>query len=111
VPDHALRQEVSELTALLRDDASFESFRAQVIAHELDPARTLMAGLMEFADGVVPGKDGFAAAAFVSSEGEVFSSELTRTGALVEWARVDDVDALARSTFPAVKAAIEASTD
>lgn len=105
--DQALVQEVLELTQLLREDPSFSDFRAQLIACGMEPGRTLMAGLIEYADGVVQGKDGFADAAFVSATGEVFYCELSDTGALAEWTCIDDVEAFARDLFPAVTVAVD----
>jgi hypothetical protein len=95
-----LRQEVAELTALVRNDEIRSGLREALKRKGLSPSRILLAGYMEdefhHEWGVI-----------VTDELQIFDFERhTRSGRFRKWREVADADELVND-FPAVPLALE----
>ena len=96
--DDLLRQEVRELTQLMREDATLADVRAVLAAHELQEDDVVLAGLIDSEDNSRYGVlvDGNAVATIF---------ETAPDGAVTRWQRLDD-PADASNDFQAVQAAV-----
>ncbi|WP_132349138.1 hypothetical protein [Micromonospora sp. 15K316] len=94
-----LRLEVSELTALLRDDGDFSGIRDAVTSRGLSPADTVLAGL-------VSGEDGSQYGVLVVGAGECVLFEIDPHGSLIRWEVVGDISTLERD-FDAIAVGVE----
>lgn len=93
------RQEVYELTDLLRTDDSFARLRTALTSQGVDPAGVVLAGLIE-------GEEGDSYGVLVKPSQECIRFEAGPDDSITLWERVDDLDSLADS-FTAVSMAIE----
>jgi hypothetical protein len=92
--EEQLRQEVRELTDLLRTDGSFADLRDVLAAHGLLVSQTLLTGLIE-------GEDEHQYGVFITAGLELVRFEIGRNAQLISWEIVDDPDVLAED-FAAV---------
>jgi hypothetical protein len=83
-----LRQEVKELTDLLRNDPAFADLRELLTAHGLSPTETLLAGFIGSEDDSMYG-------VFVTGALGCVVFETGPAGDLFRWESTDDLDALA----------------
>jgi hypothetical protein len=81
--DELLRQEVRELTDLLRTDDAFADLREVLTARGLSASGTLLAGLID-------GEDNCRYGAFVTTAGEIIRFECAPDDRVVLWEQVDD---------------------
>jgi hypothetical protein len=86
--EEQLRQEVRELTDLLRTDGSFADLRDVLAARGLLVSQTLLAGLIE-------GEDEHQYGVFITAGLELVRFEIGRNAQLISWKIVDDPDVLA----------------
>ncbi|MGI5178416.1 hypothetical protein ACQEVZ_18985 [Dactylosporangium sp. CA-152071] len=101
-----LRQEVVELTELLRDDESFRDVYNLVISKGLTIGDVLLAGLVENED------TGDQYGLLVVEDGQCVVFELDRYGSVKHWERIDDVSVLDDEFFTvAVAVAMKRSGD
>lgn len=91
--EHLLRQEVEELTGLLRKSDSFAHLRQLLEGQKLDPSRTVLAGLIE-------GEDESGYGVIVTQARECVVFEIAKDGSIERWEAVGDPDRLT-SDFPA----------
>jgi hypothetical protein len=89
-----LRQEVRELTELLRTDVSFADLRGVLATRGLDPSHVLLAGLIE-------GEEEHQYGVLIAVGFELIRFEIGRKADPILWEIVDDPDVLVRS-FSAV---------
>lgn len=89
-----LRQEVEELTSLLRSSPSFAHLRRMLSSQGTDPFRIVLAGLIE-------GEDESSYGVIISRAAECIVFELSGDEVLQRWEAVDDPDQLS-SDFEAV---------
>ncbi len=95
-----LKQEVLELTALLRNEAILEDLRALLQKSGIDPQKVLLAGFLE-------GEDGIESGVLITSGGEVYQFErMLSHSEFKVFNRVDDTSTLAE-TYPALAVALE----
>jgi hypothetical protein len=92
--EEQLRQEVRELTDLLRTGASFADLRDLLATRGHHPSQTLLAGLIE-------GEDEHQYGVLITVGMELIRFEIGRNAELISWEIVDDPDVLVRS-FAAV---------
>ena len=83
-----LREEVTELSDLLRTDDAFGDLRDLLAAHGLLVSETLLAGLIE-------GEDERRYGVFVTAHLDFVRFEILKNGRLTLWEIVDDPDTLA----------------
>lgn len=100
-----LEQEVIELTQLMRGDPVWEDLRAILRRRKIDPGTCLLGGFMETEDGQEYG-------VLVTREMKAIEYQRrVRIGKqrpqVLLWREVKDVDALARSDFPALPVALK----
>lgn len=98
VTEELLRQEVEELTDLLRSDAAFADLRDVLTDRGLLPSETLLAGLIESEDESSYG-------VFLTVDLHCIRFETGPDGELTEWRNIDDLSALTKD-FQAVAVAI-----
>jgi hypothetical protein len=84
------RQEVCELTDLLRTDDSFADLRAALISKGVNPAEVVLAGLIESEE-----EDSYAV--LVKPDLECIRFEVARDNSVTLWETVDDLASLAGS--------------
>jgi hypothetical protein len=100
-----LRQDVKELTALLRDDPVLEGLREALRANGFEPNEVLLAGFMEDEEENEYG-------AFVTPAGGVFEYERRTASSapkvFTSLVRVRDVQDLINHRYPAIRVALEA---
>lgn len=94
-----LRQEVRELTTLLRVDDSFARLRSALISKGNDPANVVLAGLIESEEGDSYG-------VLIKPGLECIRFEAASDDSITVWDIVDDVSSLSHD-FEAVSTAIE----
>jgi hypothetical protein len=96
--EEQLRQEVTELTDLLHNDAAFADLRDLLTAHGLPASQTLLAGFIGSEDESMYG-------VFVTSDVECVRFETGPDGHLIRWETIDDLGALTKA-FAAVAVGI-----
>lgn len=95
-----LKQEVLELTDLLRHEAILEDLRALLLQSGIDPQKVLLAGFIE-------GKDGFEGGVLISAGGEVYHFErMVSESDFSVFTVVDDASSFFE-TYPALPVALE----
>ncbi len=95
---HRLRQEVRELTELLRNEAGWADLRAALASKNLSPENLVLAGFFEDSDGNEFG-------VLITSNEEIIEYERKTDGRpdeFTKWRAVADASELL-STFPAVE--------
>jgi hypothetical protein len=94
-----LREEVTELTDLMRDDGDFAGIRKVLAAQGLSPDDTVLAGL-------ISGGDDSQYGVLLTGAGECVVFETDPRGSLVRWETVEDITTLAED-FGAVAVGAE----
>ncbi len=92
--EEQLRQEVEELTDMLRNDAAFADLRELLTDHGLVPSETVLAGLIE-------GEDESTYGVLLTVDLQCIRFEARGDGELTEWRNIDDLSILANA-FEAV---------
>lgn len=92
--EEQLRQEVEEVTTLLRNDAAFAELRDLLADHGLVPSETVLAGLID-------GEDESMYGVFLTVDLQCIRFEARGNGELIEWRNIDDLSILANA-FEAV---------
>lgn len=98
VTEELLRQEVEELTDLLRNDAVFAGLRDLLTDRGLLPSETLLAGFIESEDESMYG-------VFVTFDLHCIRFETSPDGGLAEWRSMDDLS-MVTEDFEAVAVAV-----
>jgi hypothetical protein len=98
-----LRQEVIELTDLMRTDSDFSDIRKVVIAKGLSLTDTFLVGL-------IGGEDGHHYGALVTDSGQCITFLIDSAGRLAEWNLIDDISALS-DDFDAVAIGVQMKLD
>ena len=93
------RQEVIELTALMRDDSDFSDIREILASKHLLPANTLLAGL-------VSGEDDSQYGILIVDAGQCILFDINSDRSLIRWESVDDISVLERD-FDAIAVGVE----
>lgn len=101
--EESLKQEVRELTDLLRNDSAFAEIRDMLIVKGLSVENTVLAGLIE-------GEGGDRYGAIITASTECIRFEIASNGVLVRWEMVRDPDELT-SDFQAVSIGIAMKRD
>lgn len=96
--DELLRQEVIELTDLLRNGDSFKRLRIALSGKGISVPETILAGLIE-------GEDGSRYGVILTPTQECIKFETVRNGSFVQWEKVNDLRTLT-SAFQAVSIAM-----
>jgi hypothetical protein len=94
-----LRQEVTELTDLMREDSDFADIRQILAARSLPPDDTLLAGL-------ISGDDDSQYGVLITGAGQCVLFETDPRGSLIRWEDVDDIARL-ENDFAAVAVGVE----
>jgi hypothetical protein len=94
-----LRQEVTELTDLMREDSDFADIREILAAQGLPPDDTLLAGLITSGDNRQYG-------VLITDAGQCVLFETDARGTLILWETVDDIARL-ENDFDAVAVGVE----
>ena len=94
-----LRQEVTELTDLMREDSDFADIRTILAAQGLPPDETVLAGL-------ISGEDDRQYGVVITGAGECVLFETDARGTLILWEPVDDLARL-EGDFDAVAVGVE----
>ena len=94
-----LRQEVTELTDLMREDSDFADIRKILAAQGLQPEDTLLAGL-------ITGGDDRQYGVLITGAGQCVLFETDARGTLILWETVDDIARL-ENDFDAVAVGVE----
>jgi hypothetical protein len=94
-----LRQEVTELTELMREDSDFADIRTILSAQGLPPGETLLAGL-------ISGEDDRQHGVLIADAGQCVLFETDARGTLIRWETVDDIARL-ENDFDAVAVGVE----
>ncbi|MET7749679.1 hypothetical protein [Micromonospora sp. NPDC005367] len=87
--EEQLRQEVRELTDLLRSDADFGDLRDLLTNHGLVASETLLVGF-------IGGEDDSSSGVFVTTDLECVVFETGSNGQLIRWESTDDLNALTK---------------
>jgi hypothetical protein len=98
-----LRQEVIELTDLMRNDSDFSDIREVVLAKGLPLNDTLLAGLIE-------GEEENRYGALVTSSGQCITFLIDSVGRLVEWNLIEDTSVLS-DDFDAIAIGVQMKLD
>jgi hypothetical protein len=86
--EHLLRQEITELTDLLRHADAFADLRVALAAKGSPAAKTILAGLIE-------GEDGSRYGVVITPSQECLRFETTPNGSITRWELISKPDALA----------------